>query len=819
MLRSLERRDKVAAPPPNDPSSAAARLKEASSYIQQLESDVSESFVKEHGRQPSQSEIQQGAFKLAKSEGRSYYGAKNLINSQPGPIRKALGAVSSAVGSVVEPVVQGAISSVADRTQSLRAEDSSLPHITGTLPFAQEAENARVGVGNAMEGVFGSPTRIRKEPTEVSGQFTLGAEDLADAIEVGVPLATEATALGMKNLGPTGRVGSIILGNVASEVGAEYLRYADRKASGLPNELVNSDDPTDVALHFAKVGLGGAALGTADVGFNWAQLRTQRQAYKTAFGLGTTGSNEAIRRMERIGVDPSLSQAMTTPLKLIGTSLSIYPLTGGKAVSRARAIKQGITDKVSSTVGGFADHLMSGIHISERSSGWLAKNDAYLQFVGAKANGSFERVKQMMTRAEAQLGLDQMYAPTAVARGDIQRTVVDVVGKLPPDVKAALEKNPDYEKLVWFIENAGDKMPPSQVIALRNEMEGAASRAGGAHDPNGRVFTVAAKALRESVNNMVAPPAVKAEYEAAIREWSDYHALTGSAAWKAFKMADSHFGDASKVGAQHQISSQAVLQNAMADGDLTPDIVGTWWRAANEGQAVPHFKNAVEAHIRNGFEQSTKVMDKGPLAGVEVIDLDRLIRYMGADKQKSNKWAAHKLMIEKSGGDPDELVSFLEDMKQLFPEGIPNPSATAARRTALSGVGSAVRMLTAGSVMTTAASGGGAAASAATGIGTAIVSMLAMVSVGQLMFNPTILKKMRRVMDGGISEQGRWRTLWNVASSVGATRAIQNALQEQGIDPVVTPTKAEQQEQIESLRNSRVSIPAIQPKQPTIGPR
>lgn len=802
----------AASPPPDN---GQARIAEAAAYIKQLEADTTESFVEAHGRQPSQSELQQYAFKTAKSEGRDYFGARNLVNSQPGPVRKALGVVGSAVGSVVGPAFRGAVSAVADRTASLRAEDSSLPHVNVQIPFAQEANDAATSFVNAAGSLNSYAKNPPVAPRQVSGQMTFGAEDLADLIEVGGPMATEATALGMKGLGPAGRVGSFILGNVASEVGAEYLRYADRKASGLPNDLIKSNDPTDIALHFAKVAAGGALLSGGDVAGNWAQLRTQRQAYKMAFGLGTDASNAAIRRMERIGIEPSLSQAMTTPLKLIGTSLSIYPLTGTRAVSRAREIKQAITNKVSSTVGDFADHLMSGIHISGRSEGWLKKNDEYLQFVAAKGNASFERVKQGLRAAENKYGSDKVFVPMDEPIRNIRRTIFDSIGSLPPQVKSSLEKNPDFKVLTHLIENTGTQARPSEIIALRNQFEGAAARAGGNHDPDGRIFSAAAGELRKAVDGMVAPPSVKAEYAAAVREWSDYHALTASPAWRAFKMADTHFGDASKVGAEHGISAQAVLQNAMSDADLTPDIVGTWWRAANEGGAVPQFKNAVESHLRSGFEKATKVMDKGPLEGVEVVDIDRLIRFMGANEPSSNKWAAHQEMIRKSGGDPDELLSFLDDMKRLFPEGIPNPSATAARRTALSGVGSAVRMLTAGSVIK-AASGGSAAATATAGISAGIVSMLAMVGVGQVMFNPAVLRKMRRVMDGGISEQGRWRTLWNVAASVGVTRALQNSLQEQGIDPAYTPTKAEQEEEIRALR-SRTAVPSAKP--PGLYPR
>ena len=60
-------------------------------------------------------------------------------------------------------------------------------------------------------------------------------------------------------------------------------------------------------------------------------------------------------------------------------------------------------------------------------------------------------------------------------------------------------------------------------------------------------------------------------------------------------------------------------------------------------------------------------------------------------------------------------------------------------------------------------------------------------------------------MHGGITEQGAWRTMFGVASSVGLSRAFQNSLQEQGIDPMFDASKAEQYLQAERLKEQRAT--------------
>jgi hypothetical protein len=207
--------------------------------------------------------------------------------------------------------------------------------------------------------------------------------------------------------------------------------------------------------------------------------------------------------------------------------------------------------------------------------------------------------------------------------------------------------------------------------------------------------------------------------------------------------------------------------------------------------------------MKRGYNASMKVAEKGPLEGIEVMNFGMYEKWIGADDLKGNKWAAHKLMIEKSGGNAEELLKFLSDAKSAFPEGIADPSKTAARRTALAGMGSAVRLATG-----TGIASGFTSQSTTAAITTAAASFIAILGAGQLFFNPTVLKKMRRVMDGGISDQGRWRTLLGVVSSVGATRVMQNLWQEQGIDPFpgLTPSKLEQERVGTLLKNRRADV-------------
>lgn len=776
-----------------------AELAEASAFLDKLDTAVRAGFRADTGRDPSPSEFEISAHQIAQEAGRDFFADRALVAKQPGPVGKAFSAVKGAVSDAVTPVLQGAVSSIADRTASLRSQDSSLPSFPVLAPTAE----------NTLSGEPGAFSRTKFGLRSAR----VGAEELADAIELGVPMATEAAVLGSKNMGFAGKAFSIVLSNLSSEVGAEYIRYANQQASGVPSNLLSSNDPTDVALHFAKVAAGGALLGGADLLLNSAQLRTQRQAYKTVLGLGSAESNAAIARSSRLGVDPNLAQAMTSVLRPIATSLSVYPMTATASLEQSRKLVRGITKTTTDSVARLGDNLMSGLHISDRSSNWVKANDAFIQFTRKRGTAAFDAMERTMLDAETQFGRQAVFVDHVEARNRIEGAILKNVAGLPlirtndPSIpfrlpKASLERNPDFRLLLDAV-NLPDQASPIEYLALRNQLENAAVRAGGANDPDGRIFTVAALSMRDAVENrMTAPPEVLASFQAAQREWSDYNALANSAAWKHFRRADPRFGFANKVSDKPPATTaEVVLQNAMVDPDLSPEVVNTWWRAAREGDSVPAFKFAVESHIQAGLKQAISVGDKGPLTGIEVIKIDKLLEFVGADDLKSNKWVAHAAMIRNAGGNPKEFLEFLEDAKIAFPDGIPNPSQTAARRTGLSGVGSAVRFVTGASALGGGIGGpGGAAGGLATGIAGAAASFLAMAGVGQIMFRPGTLTKMRRVMDGGIDEQGRWRTLWNVAASVGMTRTLQMALQEQGIDPLVTPTKAQQFETMRQIR-------------------
>jgi len=83
-----------------------------------------------------------------------------------------------------------------------------------------------------------------------------------------------------------------------------------------------------------------------------------------------------------------------------------------------------------------------------------------------------------------------------------------------------------------------------------------------------------------------------------------------------------------------------------------------------------------------------------------------------------------------------------------------------------------------------------------------VSSIMFLATTGEILFNPAVLKRMNKVMRGGISEQGKWRTIWGITTSLGITRSVQNMLQEAGIDPLVTPTKAQQEARGKALREA-----------------
>lgn len=777
----------------------AARLAETKLFMESLEKDVRGGFRDATGREPSPSEFEIAAAQIASESGRDFFKDRAFLAEQPGFFTKTFREAKGAVADVFRPVFGAAVGAVADRTQSLRTEDSSLPSVTLPVP----------GVIESPLNVFGLSLQNKR----------VGAEQLADIIELGVPFATEVAALGSKQLGPGGKATSIVLGNLSAEVGAEYLRYANLRASGVPNDLIRSNDPTDVALHFAKVASGGLILGGADIAFNASEIRAQRKAYQTLLGLGTEESNVALRRIQRLGVEPNLAQGMTTFLQPIATSLSVYPMTAAGSIKQSKKLVSGISATVTDAVSELGDRLLAGAHLSGKSADWAKKNDAFVQFTRKKGNAAFETMKSEIAKAEARLGTAAVHVDHSEAKAELETLVLDRIANLPliqtrnPAIpfrltETALERNPDF-RLLDDVLNLPDEAPVAEYLSLRNQLEEAAARANGANDPVGMVFARASQLMHGAVENRLnAPPEVKAAFEAARREWSDYNSLANSAAWKHFRRADPQFGFANKVtDTKPATSAEVVLQNAMKDPDISPEIVGTWWRAAREGDAVPQFKAAVEAHIKAGLRDSITLGEKGPLTNVEVISIRKFKKFLGADDEGSVAWEARKAMIRNAGGDPDELIRFLDDAQVAFPDGIPNPSQTAARRTALSGVGSAVRFVTGASAI------GGGLDSSASAIFAAAGSFIALAGVGQLMFNPKVLRGMRRVMNGGVDEQTRWGTLWRVAASVGMTRALQSALQEQGVDPLVTPTKAELLHQRQMNRSARPlssSLPAPQ---------
>ena len=787
-------------------------IAEAKAYVKGLEEDVAIMFRTGANRAPSHAEITERAEDMARSEGRSYIDTKNFINSQPGLVTNAIEGFRGGIADKGQQLLGGAVGAVTDRSQSLHARDSSLPIVEVPLPGAAPLVNTvSSGINRLADLELGGRQSVERLPTDrPPSSLVFGAEDAADLIEVGGPMAAEAIILGSRSFGGLpGKIGASILANISTEVGAEAIRIADRKAANLPNSAVNISDPTDAALHFAKVAAGGALLGGADLAINAATLRAQRKAYTKAFGLGTDRSNAAIRASEEIlGIEPNLAKAGTSGLvRVLGASLSVHPLIGRLAQNRARDITEGLTTRLGDSIDRLGDHLASGLHIAHRSAAWQKKNDDYLQWVRAKAGAQYEAAENLTVEAHTRLGREQVHVPHGtLVRADLEEFLLKEIAGLPlvgtgsgrRVATAAVERNADF-RLLDDVLQLEDKADIVAYSSLRNELESAAARAGGPNDAVGRIFAEAARLMRRGTENMVAPNEVKLAHEVARIEWSNMHALTNAPAWKQFKRADSRFGFKNKIGSKQSTSIEVTAQNALADKDISPDIVETWWRAAVEADAVPQFRNVLSSHLNIGFQKSMHVPIKGPLEGVETVNLDRFARFIGADDVDSTKWAAHAQMIRRSGGDPEEVLRFLDAAKREFPDGIPNPSQTAARRVALSGLGSALR--------TTLGPGGsatrGADGAVVKGIRGAAAGLLALVGVGQLMYNPKILSRIRKVMDGGIAEQGRWRTLWGVAHAVGVTRSLQSLLQDNGIDPLIDATKAQQFRQTEQLINRR----------------
>jgi len=795
-------------------------LDAAKEYVTALEAQVTETLTKEFGRRPNPSEIREHSEIVGHSIGRPYGPQKSLIDSQPGFVGKALSSVAGTVHNAVDAPARFAGRALAERTESLSDDESSLPTETFSFPSLGASRNAfnkglnAVAELNPFEGQGGTrdpfytPLQTDKPPPS----FTVGPEFAADAIEIGGPAAAEV-GLALARTNPTGFIVGTVLANVGSEVAAEYLRVLNRDASQLPSKIEGLDTPYGMFKHFSMVAVGGALLGSADLALTSGQIRTQRKLYNKVLGLGTTASKENVERIRFLtGGDANLAEATTTGISLIGHALKVLPLTAKKSIRRSRDV----TEKMGKTLGDkislLGDNLAAGVHFATvPSQAWQDANDLALQQARNKGNVAYTAAQGIAEEAEFKYGRDAVFIPHDSVRKDIDELILKATAGLPLVGKGtsrrvatgAIEKDPSFQ-LLNDVLDLDDKAGVVEYMALRNQLEAASEAAGGVNTQIGRVYGLTAMKMRAAIMGMNAPPEVKTAFEAATQTWSDMISFTQSPAWKQFRKADPQFGLPNKAdGGRASTTAEVTLQNAMKDKDISPEIVKTWWRAAKEGGSESQFKGAVEMHFRLGFQDAKSVAERGPLAGTEMMDFRKFEKFLGADIPDSAKWAAHEEMIRKSGGNPKEIIRFLDNAKLAFPDGIPSPSTTAARRVGLAGMKSAVKF--ASGVGFVSGVGGGGVLGA---LGGGVASFLALLGTGQLFLNPAVLRRMSMIMEGGMTEQGAWRTLWNTAASMGLTRAFQDSLQAEGIDPLFTPTRAAQEERMLRLRSNIGSLDA-----------
>ncbi len=750
------------------------------------------------GREPSRSEVQIEAQIFAAQEDRNYAAIKQRVNAAPGPVRQAIGDFTGAVGSGLADVGAAALNTITDRTASLRSEDSSLPSVE--IPFSPAGRFIQE-TGNLIDPgtpLFRDADTGRALPgaedvviPEIPGTVTVGAEEVADAIELGGPLAAEFAILRGQNTVP-GFVLKTMAANVGSEVTAEFIRAIDRRAAQLPNSAVNLRDPADTAQHFLNVAAGGALLGGADLLINSAELRAQRRAYKAAFGLGTPASQEKIDRMLRLGVNPSLAQAADGFITAVTASLAVYPITSRRELKRARKTVEKLSRNFGDTIGNLADHASSGVFLHDKSRRWFRVNDEYISRTRERAGRVYDNARALTEAAEKQFGRQAVHVPHDGVRDDIENVVIEKAIGVPLEREAGrfnfqrvpeteLTQDPGWDVLQSVLNLEGT---PSinEYRQLRNQLEAAAARLGGPNTDLGAVYATVASHMRKALKDSVAPPGIKSAWEASDQLWTDMHALTEESTWKHFRAANSRFGFRNKVAAKQSRSVEVILQDTLGDPKLSPEIVTTLADTAAKAGATPAFKNAVEGYLRRMYELGTSVPTTGPLQGIEVVNFGQIAKNMGLGAETSTRWQATAEMIRRSGGDPDEVKAFLSDAQLVFPDGLPNPSKTAQRRTALSGLASSVRLATGIGAVSSSSRGGGAVKGGLLG---ALAGLIGLMGVGEMMFNPAVMKKMNKVMTGNISEQGAWRTLFGVASSVGMTRTFQNFLQDADIDPTI----------------------------------
>jgi hypothetical protein len=804
---------------------------------EELESFVSGRYRETFGHDIPADVLTQDAELLAQTRGFSYLADRRYLNELPGPVSRALTAAKEGVFDAAAAGASYVGEALTERTQGVEPEMSGGPTlrvpeaIGAPLSAAQRAiglepgrtfellrgagAQAPVNVQTGERAVYdadrdsyvfsdGSRATPRNsamaapDPYRVTlgdvGQAAFGLETAADIIETAGPFAAEMAILSATRT-PQGYAARIIGANVATELSAEYLRALDRRMSGLYSGALDFNNPIDAGDHFLKVTLGGGLLGVADLAIGEAQLRAQRQSYKTLFGLGTEGSEKRIARMRRLGQEPALADATEGFMRSMFAALGAYPLTGRRAVSKARKTTGAIFRTATDAVRGYADFAAAGLSLASRSKRFYERNRAALAYVKDKGQKLYADAVEATQTAERELGLDQVHVPHSRVRAELEAQIFPKAagGPLVPaggktniedlrEVAGSLMDHPDW-KLLDQVLNLDDKVSIPEYIQLRNALEFAASRSDAAGDPRATAFIGAASLMRRALRDKVVPDDLRRMWQLADDKWKGMHDLMREAVWRRFKQVESTFPER-KPESVSQISSEVLVKQLFDDPSLAPEFVTTLFDVAKEAGAEGVFRRMTAGYLNDVLSRSARTAETGPLAGLDLINWSALESNLGLAGKNATRWKAIERMITKSGGDPKKFRQLIEDAKLAFPEGIPNPSQTATRRTGLAGISSAVRFMT-GANFAVGAAGGAAKAGAFGAVGggvtTAALGFLVANGIGRIAFNPWALAKMQRVVKGNLSEQGKIRTLVAVASSVGLSRPMQGALQQMGL--------------------------------------
>lgn len=779
--------------------------------IDAMESDIADvqNRIREYyksrpgGKTPSEHEIDMDAYSYMKARGDKYdyFTQKKIVQSRPGAVQRTWDAIVGGAKADIKQIARPLAHALTDRTRSLRSEDSSFPTFSFNRPqpFGSGYDpNAPLvpATDNPEDDLW-----IQKLLPNPPSRITIGPEQLADTLEMAGPMLSEAGALSSRVPGPY-KIPAILAGNVVSEVGAEAIRFANAKASGVDTGA-DSDTPQDIAYHFLNTALGGAILGAGDTLFNFAGHRTQRAAYKQFFGLGTKESDDAIARLTRLGVEPNLAQASVGFARPLFAAMAAFPLTGKGNIEQSKKLVSGVASKARATFEDLEDPLTAGIMVADKSAAWIRANDHTLQWYARRESATWKKfyeqdlprfpgayVDHAPAKAQLQPLIDRMIESKILVRRVNKYN--QVVYEYP---KSHTERRGDFQLILDFM-NGVDHQGIQQYRNLRQGLNKAAASTSDKDSTTQTLFRTAAALTNDRLDNMVAPDELKNLYIAAKEETRSLAKLQESPAWSAFRSADPDFGKTYKeLGQNKTLSPEAVLDRALGSSDLTPDILRTWHQVAREGNAEAHFKGAIASHLEKLVGESTTLAAKGPFAGLDVVNVKSLFNKLGLDNPRGTTWDNHETMIRLSGGDPKALKQFLEDASVMFPDGMINPSQTAARRTALSGLQSG--------------------ASLALGIGVLggystvprmVASLVTLVGLGKFAFDPKVLNKMSRIMKGGMSEQGAVRTLWGIASSYGVVRGLQSSLQGMGIDPREDFSKYELQALDEARRQDAANL-------------